>query len=146
RYTDAVAELDAAVALQPKFAAALHNRGLARLKLHDDAKAARDFEAALAIDPRFADAIASLGIALANQQKFEPAIAKSDAAIALAPSAHDSRWNRALALLRSGRLREGFAAYESRWEGEALKSKRRIFPQPLWLGEAPIEGKTLFLH
>jgi len=58
------------------------------------------------------------------------------------PAAH---FNLALALLRSGQLREGFREYEWRWQLPQFAEQRRHFTQSLWRGE-PLEGRRLLIY
>jgi tetratricopeptide (TPR) repeat protein len=46
----------------------------------------------------------------------------------------------------AGRFPQGWPAYEARWETEQMRSQRRQFLQPLWLGESSLQGKTILLH
>ena len=55
-----------------------------------------------------------------------------------------AHFNLALTLLRAGRLREGFAEYEWRWQVAQFAPQRREFPQPLWRGE-PLAGRRILL-
>ena len=54
-------------------------------------------------------------------------------------------WNLSLALLSAGRLREGFIEYEWRWRVPRLSINQspRNFDSRLWLGEAPLKGKSI---
>jgi hypothetical protein len=40
----------------------------------------------------------------------------------------------------------GWKEYEWRWKTGALAAQRRQFKAPLWLGDAPVSGKTILLH
>src|SRR5579884_2532396 len=64
--------------------------------------------------------------------------------LAAAPDDPAAHFNRALALLRGGRWREGFAEYEWRWQLPQFAPQRRPFEQPLWGGE-PLAGKRILL-
>ncbi len=67
-----------------------------------------------------------------------PSRSSSDAA--------DAYWNKAILLLLLGKFEEGWKLYEWRWETAYFAPIRRDFAQPLWLGDTPIEGKTILIH
>jgi hypothetical protein len=46
----------------------------------------------------------------------------------------------------AGEFGRGWELYEWRWKKETFTSPKRNFPQPLWLGEEDIAGKTVLLH
>ena len=54
-------------------------------------------------------------------------------------------FNLGLALLRAGRLREGFLEYEWRWQVQQFAAQRREFSQPLWNGE-PLHGRRILIY
>jgi hypothetical protein len=63
----------------------------------------------------------------------------------LQPDYVDAHWNDGLLLLLTGDLEQGWRAYE--WRKKLTRSEAaRTYPQPLWLGEQDISGKTLFIH
>jgi hypothetical protein len=55
-----------------------------------------------------------------------------------------AHFNLAVTLLRAGRLPEGFAEYEWRWQVPQFAPQRREFARPLWRGE-PLEGRRILL-
>ena len=48
--------------------------------------------------------------------------------------------------LTLGDFDAGWREYEWRWKTAAFAGKRRQFRAPLWLGDAPLSGKTILLH
>ena len=48
--------------------------------------------------------------------------------------------------LLTGDFKRGFREYEWRWKKADMAPAKRDFPQPLWLGEGDIAGKTILLH
>jgi hypothetical protein len=66
-------------------------------------------------------------------------------ALALRPDYPEARANLALALLTMGRLREGWRAYETRWEVEAMGAPAPVLSQPRWTGQA-LNGETVLLY
>ncbi len=101
-------------------------------------------ERAIGIQPDFAAAWSNLASALNDTHHPTEAIDAYDRALALAPSfAATVRLNRAMSLLMTGRLGEGFAEYEARFE---LLPHATEFEQiaPRWDG-SPLEGRTILL-
>ncbi|WP_282605023.1 tetratricopeptide repeat protein [Pelagibius sp. Alg239-R121] len=82
------------------------------------------------------------GIALRESALYEQSLVELEAAIALKPGDPHPRWDRAIALLHLGRFREGWAAYETRWQTGELP--KRPVAVPRWQGEG-FEGKTLLV-
>jgi tetratricopeptide (TPR) repeat protein len=62
----------------------------------------------------------------------------------LQPEDAAAHFNLAITLLRAGRLREGFAEYEWRWQVAQFAPQRREFSCALWRGE-PLEGRRILL-
>jgi hypothetical protein len=71
------------------------------------------------------------------------ALQKYDQALEIDPDYVDCHWDRALILLRNGKLEEGFPEYEWRWR--LSHNPPRGFKQPLWDG-SDLTGKTILLH
>lgn len=67
-------------------------------------------------------------------------------ALELEPTDPNTRWNLSHLYLRHGIYSKGWQLYEARWDNKNTKLTQRIYAQPLWLGQASIEGKTIFLH
>ncbi len=107
------------------------------------AEAAACYRRALQIDRRYTDAWVNLGVALQNLGECETALAALDQALALHPDLPQAQWNKAIALLLSGRLRDGWALYEWRWRAVAGLTLPTL-KQPRWDG-APLEGRRLLV-
>ena len=146
RRDEALASYDRALAIEPNFVEALNNRGNALLKMkrHEDALAC--YERALSVDPRHSEVLSNRGNALAELGRHAEALASCDRAIAVNPVYVNAQWNAGLLRLRLGDYAEGWKQYEWRWKREERKATQRHYPQPLWLGDTPVAGKTVFLH
>jgi len=68
------------------------------------------------------------------------------AALALNPDDGDTHWSIALNRLRVGDFKTGWAEAEWRWKAPRLRTNRRHWNRPLWLGAEPVAGQTLLLH
>jgi tetratricopeptide (TPR) repeat protein len=98
----------------------------------------------LAEEPDMEEAFGSLGsIALANN-RLELADECYAQSFMLDPSNTVAPWNRAMALLTMGNLKEGFRRY--RWRWHALdKFKAMRLKAPMWDG-SDLKGKTILVH
>ena len=56
------------------------------------------------------------------------------------------KWNQSLLALLGGRYQEGWKLYEARWTGGNQIIKPGYRKSPLWLGDIPISGKSLFVY
>jgi tetratricopeptide (TPR) repeat protein len=139
----ALVDFDAAIKSGPNPMLA-YNRGLALANLGRSAEAVAAYDQALAMMPSHVAALSSRGVALQALNRHAEAIASFDRALALAPDYADAHFNRSLALLATGDYGGGQAEYEWRWRRSGAAPSRQN--RPLWLGEAPLAGKTILLH
>jgi tetratricopeptide (TPR) repeat protein len=143
---DAIASCDRALALRPDYAEAWSNRGNALSDMNRPAEAQASYERALAASGKLTDAWNNLGLAFVDQNRHDDALTCYERALALAPDAAETHWNRALCLLQMGRFEAGWVEYEWRWERKRIKAGKCAFDAPLWLGQTPLDGKTILLY
>jgi hypothetical protein len=138
----AVPHLRAAMAEMPEDARlpALLGALLAEVGSMADSVAA--FQHAVALRPDGA-AWSNLGKALAAQGRFAEAEDAFDHALSLAPDDPQLALNRAVALLKSGRLAEGWAAFDCR---HRLPGRPRALPGPKLAGLDGLQGRTVLLR
>ena len=146
RFGEALESYRRAVQLDPNFARAHNNCGTALQRLGRQEEALASYELAVEIDPGFAEAHNNRGALLRELGRPEAAIACFDRAIAARQDYAEAYWNKSLALLHLGDYDRGWELFEWRWKQPRGASLRRTFPQPLWLGDEPIAGKTVLLH
>lgn len=112
-----------------------------------DAERLEDAEApyrrALALDPVNRLALNNLSETFLERGRFAEALDLLQQAIAFHPDYATAHWNKSLIDLRLGNFAEGWRSYEWRWRYEGFPTPRRDLPQPLWLGEEPVDGKTV---
>jgi len=145
RPEDALASYDRAIAMKPDYAEAHNNRGDALVELKRPEEALSSCDRAIALKPDFAEAHCNRGNALTELKRPEDALASYDKAIELRPDFAEAHWNQSLCMLLMGRFEQGLRQYEWR-KKRAEPLGIRSFPQPLWLGEENIKGKTLFVY
>ncbi|MDH5254676.1 MAG: tetratricopeptide repeat protein, partial [Gammaproteobacteria bacterium] len=88
----------------------------------------------------------NLGNALQAAGRIEDALRSHDRALALKPDFADARWNKAFALLLQGDYAAGWPLFESRWDLAGNPCDPEGSTRPLWLGDAPLAGRTLLVR
>lgn len=144
----ALASYEAALALDPLHKDALRNRGRVLTQLERFEAALASLDQALAVAPHVAETHFFRGVALSNLDRPEEAIACYDRVLALDEHySSTTHTNRAMLQLALGEFESGWRGYEWRWrQPPPSPYVKREYPQPLWLGETPLAGKTLFVH
>jgi hypothetical protein len=135
-----------AIAVAPGFTAA--HCALANVLLHRGAMAlaAQHLAAAARFAPEMSPAMADVWLHIGLLRRIEgyPAAALEafEKALALTTDNKAAQLGRCLCLLRLGRWREGFSAYESRWQGVPQAAAHADIPR--WRGE-PLAGRRLLV-
>ncbi|AEG94334.1 tetratricopeptide repeat protein [Ramlibacter tataouinensis] len=145
RHAEAEALLRQVLKAQPQDADARLNLGTAVAEQGRRDEALEHFRAVLAQRPGQPEVLMNIANTLRDQGRHEQALQVYDQALALQPVRADLRFNRSLSLLAAGRLREGWADYEARWQAERLGKRQRGFAQPQWRGKG-VAGRTVLVH
>jgi hypothetical protein len=145
-YADALKNLVSALELEPHNPIVYNNLGVCYFSLDQFESAVQSYLRAISLDPSYVEAHNNRGNALVKLFKHEDALTSYDQALTLDPSYVEAYWNKALALLQLGRFSEGWVLHESRWAKPSFQPIVRHFPQPIWDGSFPINGKTVLLH
>jgi hypothetical protein len=103
------------------------------------------FDKALKLRPDSADILKNSGFALSQLHRYDQAVATYETAVALNPDHAEVVYDLSHVLLVTGDLAAGWAARETRWKSTDVSLNYPKFSQPKWLGEEPIEGKTVLL-
>lgn len=175
RYEEAVEGYQAVLDRQPLHAAALCNLGLCLMDWKQPVKALRHgarraqppedglalgqayrqqnlepaldlLESALALDPQAPHALLNAGLALQALDRPQEALAHYAQCVRFDPHSANARFNAALVHLSLGDDAKGWAEYEWRWQATRTGVVPRHFEQPLWLGQAPLQGQRILLH
>lgn len=141
---DALASLEKAVALDPAIPESWLNRGNVLQDLNRHPEAIASYHEALSLKPHYPEALSGLGVAYKEAGEIDKALACFDEALEHKPNYADARNNRAGALLLMGRLREGFADYESRFDRSNAPPKAVISDLPLFTGQ-DVRGRKILV-
>jgi tetratricopeptide (TPR) repeat protein len=134
-----------ALSIQPDHSQVLGNLGIVLLKQDETEAAITAFQRAVALDPNYLDAYNNMGNALLRCNRFDEAMACYEKGLAINPRSERLRYNKGLLSLLLGDFESGWQGYEYRWY-QTEQTPCPIFAQPLWLNDANIEGKRIFLH
>jgi tetratricopeptide (TPR) repeat protein len=146
RIDESLASYDEVLAINPSHVGARVNRGNALLRLNRPADALTSYDTALAAMPGHPQILTNRGHALRRLDRPHEALADFEAALAKAREFPEAHFEAALTRLLLDDFDAGWKAYEWRWKTAAFAGKRRPFRAPLWLGDAPVDGKTILLH
>jgi tetratricopeptide (TPR) repeat protein len=142
RLEEAVARYQRALELSPDHPEARNNLGVALVDLGRRAEAITHHKKALALQPGRAELHYNLGSTLQRQGLYAEALACYGRALALKPDYAQAHLNRALALLLTGEIDDGWQEYEWRF---GVNVYDRKFDRPLWSGE-PLAGASILIH
>lgn len=146
RLEEALIDHDKAIFLRQDYAAAYTNRGNVLAKQARLNEALVDHGKAIALNPMFAEAYSNQGNVLQQMARIDEALASYDKAIQLKPDFVNAHWNKSLALLLGGDYTNGWLLYEWRWRSRSLSSNKRCYAEPIWLGDALLDGKTILVY
>jgi tetratricopeptide (TPR) repeat protein len=145
RYEECLADNMRAYALDAADAFTCNNIGDALQLLGRHEEGLAWFDKALLLRPETAEIFYNKGFALHQLHRHDEAIAAFERAVALDPSHTRAAYDLSHLLLVTGNLGAGFAAREVRWKLPDFSQNYPKLSQPKWLGEAPIDGKTLLI-
>jgi tetratricopeptide (TPR) repeat protein len=146
RVDEALAGFDDVLAKNPSHVGALVNRGNALLRLNRPADALASYDKAHAAMPGHPQILTNRGHALRRLDRPLEALADFEAALVKGPEFPEAHFEAAMTRLTLGDFDAGWREYEWRWKTGALAARRRQFKAPIWLGDAPVSGKTILLH
>ena len=142
RFAEAVETYRLGLVLAPREAVLHYNLGAAYQGTGDLTRAADSYQRALQYKPDLVDAYRSLGGVLQALDRHQEALAAYRKGAEVGPDDGMIRADLALCLLRLGQFEEGWRVHEHRFAVEPA----RPLDQPLWLGDSPLDGRSILLH
>ncbi|MBR0851559.1 tetratricopeptide repeat protein [Bradyrhizobium diazoefficiens] len=144
RFDDAQADFERSIALDGRVAETHNNLGLLHWRLGRAEQALASIDRALEIRPDFAAALSNKAWMLLDLQLLDQAAATFHRSLAIDPNRAPTIFNLALLQLLTGDFERGWRGREARWRMPGAGSVDRS--QALWLGDRPIQGKTILIH
>jgi tetratricopeptide (TPR) repeat protein len=153
RYEAAVEKCKKALSLKPDYAEAYNTMGYSLEKQEQYSEAIENYRQAVRFKPDFAEAYNHLGVILNILERPDEALENYKKVLQYDPDYIEVHWNMSLALLRSGRLTEGWKEYQWRlnpelgmttyphryeilqWDGSFFTSKRLLVHYEQGLGD-----------
>jgi hypothetical protein len=145
RSEEALEAYAAVLALKPDDLDALNECGGLCTWLGRPAEAIAYYDRALGVAPRTVELLINKGTSQVALNRFAAALESFNAAAAIDPGRAEAHYNASLVRLRLGDYEAGWREYEWRWQKHDPAGKRREIGAPLWLGEQPLQGKTILL-
>jgi tetratricopeptide (TPR) repeat protein len=145
RFEAALAENRRAHTLDSGNADTCNNIGACLQSLGREEEALSWFDRALDRLPNATEILNNKALMLSQLQRFDEAFALYDQIRALQLNDATTDWNLALLQMLTGNFEAGWAGRESRWRKYDPPPYPK-FSQPMWLGQEPIEGKTILIH
>jgi len=118
RLEQAVKSYDKALRINPDYADAYFNRGIALQKLGQPGAAIKSYDKAIRLEPDFADAYSNRGTALQDLGRLEQAVQSFEKAIQFKPDYAEAYYNRGIALHDLGHPEQAMNSY-----GKAIQFK-----------------------
>jgi tetratricopeptide (TPR) repeat protein len=143
RFEESVAEGIRAYQLDPYNADTPNNVGTALGQLGRVEEALGWFDKALEIQPTSVAALDNKIIALVYLHRFDKVFALYDHMKSLGLDSEKTAWNVSVAHLLTGNFEEGWPGHQARLKLPSATYPK--IPQPMWLGEEKIEGKTILI-
>jgi tetratricopeptide (TPR) repeat protein/S1-C subfamily serine protease len=111
-YQKAILNYDETIRIDPKYAAAYNNRGIAYNELGQYGRAIQDYDEAIRLDPQYANAYTNRGNAYNELGQYQSAIRDYDEAIRLDPQHFGAYNNRGIAYVNLGQYGRAIQDYD----------------------------------
>jgi tetratricopeptide (TPR) repeat protein len=145
RFEEALSDIKRAHTLEPANAEICNHMGMFLVRLGREEEALLRFDQALSLEPGFPSAMSNKAFALNHLRRFAEALAIYERLKAIDPNGSQTMFRMSLVHLLTGNFEAGWAEREARWNVPNQPLARFNFAQPKWLGQEPLEGKTILV-
>jgi tetratricopeptide (TPR) repeat protein len=144
RLEEALADNRRSQLLNPLDADTQNNLGAVLQKLGRHEETLVWYDRAAALRANFVPPLIGKAHSLIELRRIDEAFASYAQCLARDPKNPDARWGLALLQMLVGNFEAGWLGREARWDLGLMPDPE--LPQPLWLGDSAIEGKTILLY
>ena len=145
RFEDALADSERAIELDPDSPLLCNNHGTFLNLLGRREDAVFWYDRSLEIKADQPRTLTNKAAVLAELGRFDEALATHKRAVATDPNYPEAVWNLALLQMLMGDFKAGLKGREARRKIPHLAQGYPEFSKPMWLGEAPVAGKTVIV-
>jgi tetratricopeptide (TPR) repeat protein len=103
------------------------------------------YDRSLAIGPNVPRTVINKASSLAELGRFDEAMKEYERALVIEPGHAAAAWNLALLQMLTGNFEAGWQGREARWRIPHLAAGYPKLATPIWLGDEPVAGKTVFV-
>lgn len=135
-----------AIEVVPSHASTYSNLAIVLLRLGRLQDALLRSEQGLRLNPDNAGAHNNHGLILHNLGRSQEALLAYQHASRCDPNSAEGPLNEGIIQMLLGNYQRGWQLYERRWETASFVPDRRKAPFPMWLGQEPVAGKTIFVN
>ncbi|MGE0419356.1 MAG: tetratricopeptide repeat protein [Acetobacteraceae bacterium] len=146
RMAEAIALFRRAATLSPDSGEIQANIGVTLVETHRPDLALPYLERALELRPDLTPLHDQIAMSLCALNRYRDALPHYSALYRALPCHNDSRYLESLALLALGDYANGWRRHEVRFYAHLGREHRPQLPEPAWLGEDDIAGRTILLH
>ena len=146
RFEEALADGQRAHAIDPTNSNVCNNIGAALSKLRRNEEALPWFDKALALRPDYVNALTNKAYSLTEMLRIDQAVTIYEHVRRIYPDYADAELNLSHLHLLTGNFEAGWVGLEARWKIRFRPMFYPNFSQPMWRGEADIQGKTILVY
>jgi tetratricopeptide (TPR) repeat protein len=145
RLDEALANSVRAIELDPINADACSNMAKILQGLGRNEEALSWYDRSLAIGPNIASTVTSRAKLLGELGRLDEAMKEYERVLVIEPSQAAAAWNLSLLQMLTGNFEAGWQGREARWRIPNLAAGYPKMSTPIWLGDEPVAGKTIFI-
>jgi tetratricopeptide (TPR) repeat protein len=145
RFDEASADSVRAIELDPTNADACGNLAKILQTLGRNEEALSWYDRSLALGPNVARTVTNKAMLLAELGRFDEAMKEYQRALVIEPGQAAAAWNLSLLQMLTGNFEAGWQGREARWRIPQLAAGYPKLSTPIWLGDDPVAGKTVFI-
>jgi tetratricopeptide (TPR) repeat protein len=136
--------VEKSIEIKPQNVNALQGKGYILFRLERYEESLIYYSKSISIEPN-SRVLNNMGIIFSKLSRYKEALDCYEKGISVNLDNHTNVFGKSCLLLLMGELEKGFRFYESRWDIDFFKNKKKI-TQPLWLGNQDLSDKKILIY